>query len=36
MRANPEVLILEDDAETLEELRAHFVGRHFHLSLIHI
>src|SRR5450759_4591322 len=30
MRANAEVLILEDDAETLEQLRAHFVGRHFH------
>jgi hypothetical protein len=30
MRANAEVLILEDDAETLEELRAHFAARHFH------
>lgn len=30
MRANVEVLILEDDAETLEELRAHFERRRFH------
>ena len=30
MRANAEVLILEDDPETLEELRAHFMRRHFH------
>jgi ActR/RegA family two-component response regulator len=30
MRANAEVLVLEDDAETLEELRAHFAARHFH------
>jgi hypothetical protein len=30
MRANAEVLIVEDDAETLEELRGHFVGKRFH------
>lgn len=30
MRANAEVLILEDDAETLEELRQHFVRKRFH------
>lgn len=30
MRANVEVLILEDDPETLEELRGHFVRRRFH------
>jgi hypothetical protein len=30
MRANAEVLILEDDAETLEELRDHFARKHFH------
>ena len=30
MRANAEVLIVEDDAETLEELRAHFARKHFH------
>jgi hypothetical protein len=30
MRANAEVLIVEDDAETLEELRAHFSRKHFH------
>jgi hypothetical protein len=30
MRANPEVLILEDDPETLEELRTHFSRKRFH------
>ena len=30
MRANAEVLIVEDDAETLEELRAHFSRKRFH------
>jgi hypothetical protein len=30
MRANAEVLILEDDAETLEELRTHFSRKRFH------
>jgi ActR/RegA family two-component response regulator len=30
MRANAEVLILEDDTETLEELRDHFSRKHFH------
>lgn len=30
MRANPEILILEDDAETLERLRGHFTRKHFH------
>ena len=30
MRANVEVLIVEDDAETLEELRAHFTRKRFH------
>jgi hypothetical protein len=30
MRANAEVLIVEDNAETLEELRAHFARKHFH------
>jgi ActR/RegA family two-component response regulator len=30
VRANAEVLILEDDPETLEELRDHFVRRRFH------
>jgi hypothetical protein len=30
MRANAEVLIVEDDSETLEELRAHFSRKHFH------
>ena len=30
MRANAEVLIVEDDAETLEELRSHFALKHFH------
>lgn len=30
MRANVEVLIVEDDAETLEELRAHFARKRFH------
>jgi DNA-binding response OmpR family regulator len=30
MRANAEVLLLEDDAETLEELRRHFTGKRFH------
>jgi hypothetical protein len=30
MRANVEVLIVEDDSETLEELRAHFVAKRFH------
>jgi molybdopterin converting factor small subunit len=30
MRANVEVLILEDDAETLDELRAHFSRKRFH------
>lgn len=29
-RANPEVFILEDDAETLERLRDHFAARRFH------
>ena len=30
MRANAEVLIVEDDAETLDELRAHFARKRFH------
>jgi CO dehydrogenase/acetyl-CoA synthase beta subunit len=30
MRANPEVLILEDDAETLGELQNHFTRKRFH------
>lgn len=30
MRANAEVLILEDDVETLDEVRDHFVRRRFH------
>jgi DNA-binding response OmpR family regulator len=30
MRANPEVLIVEDDAETLEQLSGHFASRRFH------
>jgi hypothetical protein len=30
MRANAEVLILEDDAETLDELRDHFARKRFH------
>ena len=30
MRANPEVLILEDDAETLDELQNHFTRKRFH------
>jgi hypothetical protein len=30
MRANAEVLIVEDDAETLEELRTHFSRKRFH------
>jgi hypothetical protein len=30
MRANAEVLILEDDAETLDELREHFARKRFH------
>jgi hypothetical protein len=30
MRANAEVLILEDDVETLDELRAHFARKRFH------
>jgi len=30
MRANPEVLILEDDAETLDELQTHFTRKRFH------
>jgi hypothetical protein len=30
MRANVEVLILEDDAETLDELRRHFRAKRFH------
>ncbi len=30
MRANPEVLILEDDAETLEGLQTHFTRKRFH------
>jgi len=30
MRANPEVLILEDDAETLDELQNHFARKRFH------
>lgn len=30
MRANPEVLLVEDDSETLDQLRAHFERRRFH------
>ena len=30
VRANPEVLILEDDAETLDELQSHFTRKRFH------
>ena len=30
MRANPEILILEDDAETLDRLRDHFTRKRFH------
>lgn len=30
MRANPEVLILEDDAQTLAELKLHFSAKRFH------
>ena len=30
MRANAEVLIVEDDSETLEDLRVHFSRKHFH------
>jgi DNA-binding response OmpR family regulator len=30
MRANPEVLIVEDDAATLQQLAAHFEGKRFH------
>ncbi len=30
MRANAEVLILEDDPQTLDELRAHFSRKNFH------
>ncbi|HSP64979.1 MAG TPA: hypothetical protein VLO10_02200, partial [Candidatus Deferrimicrobium sp.] len=30
MRANAEVLIVEDDAETLDELRLHFSRKRFH------
>jgi CheY-like chemotaxis protein len=30
MRADPEVLVLEDDPETLEELRRHLAGSGFH------
>jgi len=30
MRANAEVLILEDDAETLDELKVHFSAKRFH------
>ena len=30
MRANVEVLIVEDDAETLDELRGHFARKRFH------
>lgn len=30
MRANVEVLIVEDDAQTLEELRVHFTRKRFH------
>ena len=30
MRANAEVLILEDDSQTLEELRQHFVAKKLH------
>jgi len=30
MRANAEVLILEDDAETLDELKRHFEAKRFH------
>jgi hypothetical protein len=30
MRANAEVLILEDDVETIEELKRHFTAKRFH------
>jgi len=30
MKANPEILILEDDSDTLERLRDHFTRRRFH------
>jgi CheY-like chemotaxis protein len=30
MRANPEVLLVEDDVDTLEQLRGHFERRRFH------
>jgi hypothetical protein len=30
VRANPEILILEDDPETLDRLRGHFSGKRFH------
>lgn len=30
MRANAEVLLLEDDAETLDELKLHFAAKRFH------
>ena len=30
MRANAEVLILEDDSQTLEELKQHFAAKRFH------
>lgn len=30
MRANPEALLLEDDAQTLEELRVHFAKKRFY------
>jgi CheY-like chemotaxis protein len=30
VRANPEVLIVEDDAETLQALQHHFAGKRFH------
>jgi DNA-binding response OmpR family regulator len=30
VRANPEVLIVEDDAETLDALQAHFARKRFH------
>jgi len=30
MRANAEVLILEDDSQTLDELRQHFASKRFH------
>jgi hypothetical protein len=30
VRANPEILILEDDPETLDRLRGHFTNKRFH------